>query len=311
MTEDGLYKIINPKGRREPSDYFTARAEELKASFARAQASTFHYGELGRELESCVRSLLSEYLPNRYDIATGFVRSLERPGWQSNQIDILLSRSDICYPIAVHQQYNVYPLESVISFMEVTSNLTKGKLREDYEKVAELQRQHKRLYAIPDPPVGVALYPAYNATHPRFYYFAFESSTRDQNRIAENMLELSNQYHIQLHALFVLKPGWCFIMPNAVLDSDRPYQTVILKNTLPNSLISFLEHILVSLQTADFIPQNASIPFSLYFDKQFVLPQLKKTRRKRITVKRRKYKWETMRHRYRKTTKRDHRKDDA
>ncbi len=242
LTEEGLFTMVKVKASQESSDYFTARLQELDASFRKASASTSHYGELGRELETLVKALLSEYLPNKYKVGTGFVRSLEKPGWQSNQIDILLSRNDICYPIAVHQQYSVFPLESIISFMEVTSNLTKAKLNEDYEKVAELQRLHKRLYYIPDPPAGVKQFRAFDlAVHPRFYYFAFATNCSEDS-ILHAMLDLSNEYRIQLHVLFVLKPGFCLMMPNPT--RDRPYQNIIKKEKPRDAIISFLQHIL-------------------------------------------------------------------
>ncbi len=273
LTEEGLYKIVKVKASQEANDYFTARLQELDASFRKAKASINHYGELGRELETLVKGLLSEYLPNKYKVSTGFVRSLEKPKWQSNQIDVLLSRNDICYPIFVHQQYSVFPLESIISFMEVTSNLTKAKLREDYEKVAELQRLHKRLYYIPDPPAGVKLYPAFkSAVHPRFYYFSF-TTARSEESLVQAMLDLSNEYRIQLHSMFILKPGYCFIMPNATDDKDRPYQNVIRETKPRQAIVLFLQHILTALQTADFIPQNASIPFCEYFNPDFRLTE--------------------------------------
>lgn len=271
LTEEGLYKIVKVRPSQEANDYFTARLQELDAAFSKAKASTRHYGELGRELEALVKNLLSEYLPNKYKIATGFVRSLEKPEWLSNQIDIIITRRDICYPIAVHQEYSVYPLESVISFLEVTSNLTKGKLLEDYEKVTELQRIHKRLYYVPVPPAGIGAYPTENkAVHPRFYYFAFSTSC-SQELIEHYLLELSNKYRIQLHSLFVLKPGYCFVMPNAVAGAEIPYQSIKAETKPRDSIIAFLQHILTVLQTADFIPHNASIPFAQYYDPNFKL----------------------------------------
>jgi hypothetical protein len=258
LTEEGLSKIIKAKALSGTQDYFTARLNELAASFQKAQATTTHYGELGRELENRVKDLLQEFLPNKYEISTGFVRSLERPKWRSNQIDILLGRNDICYPIAVHNEYRVYPIESIISFVEVTSNLTKGKLREDYEKVADLQRLHKRMYYIPMPPAGVAPYPT-DAVHPRFYYFAF-STDSSVDTLSRWLLEMSNEYRTQLHALFVLTPSVCLVMPNAEPDYDR-----LIPETRPQFAISvFLQHILMGLQTADFIPANASLPLTDY-----------------------------------------------
>jgi hypothetical protein len=265
MTEEGLFKVIRTKSSKEEKDYFVARMEELEAAFRKATASTTHYAELGRELETLVKKLLEEYLPNKYKVATGFVKSLEKPGWQSNQIDIILSRSDICYPISVQHQYSVFPIESVVSFMEVTSNLTPAKLHEDYEKVAELQRLSNRLFYIPDPPAGIKAYSVTeNAVHPRFYYFAFET-TCSMELITQTLLELSNEYRIQLHALYILRPSACFIMPNAIPNEENPYQQIFQESNPRNAIVAFLQHVLVSLQTADFIPPNASIPFGEYF----------------------------------------------
>jgi hypothetical protein len=280
LTEEGLYKIIKVPPSKEQTDYFTSRLLELEAAFGKAKASSQHYGERGRELESLVWHLLEEYLPNKYKLATGFVRSLEKPEWISKQIDIIFSRNDICYPIAVHNQYSVFPLESIISFMEVTSTLTKGKLLEDYEKVSDLQVLNNRFYYVPTPPAGVALYPATEtAVRPRFFYFAYATDC-SSDAICEALLRLSNQYRAQLHCLFVLKPGISFIMPNAVPDLNQPYQSVLVEDRPREAIITFLNHILTSLQTADFIPPNASIPFQLYYDPSVRLSVVAKKRRR-------------------------------
>jgi hypothetical protein len=265
MSDEGLFKIAKPTSATKVVDYFSSRMLELEASFNKAKASTTHYGELGRQLESLVKNLLSEYLPNKYKTATGFVRTLEKPGWQSNQIDIILSRSDICYPIAVLDQYSVFPIESVVSFVEVTSNLTPGKLLEDFEKVAELQRLCNRIYYVPGPLSTITPYFASeSAVHPRFYYFAFSTSCSTE-LIEKTMIDLGNDYGIQLHALYVLKPSTCYMMPNARVGVIPPFDKVITETDPHNSIVSFMQHILISLQTADFIPPNASIPFAEYF----------------------------------------------
>ena len=273
LTEEGYYKIVRSKKRDEESDYFTERMNELKASFGKAKASIMHYGELGRDLEVAVRKLLEEYLPNKYRVDTGFVRSLEKPGWRSNQIDILLSRNDICYPLAIHHEYKVYPLESIISFMEVTSNLTSAKMREDYEKVTELQRLNKQLYFVPKVPAGVNQWLAYNAPRPRFYYFAYSTEWSEKETVKRNLLKLSNDYRIQLHATFVLDHGWWFMMPNATPGAKTPYSDLHIIDSMPDSFIAFLQHVLLNLQTADFIPPNGSIPFSYYYDPNYRLPE--------------------------------------
>ena len=273
LTQEGWAKIYRPSGREVEHDYFTARLQELRGAFEKAMGSTIHYGERGRELESLVRGFIDEYLPRKYSLHTGFVRSLEKQGWQSNQIDILVCRSDICYPIAVHREFSVYPLESLISFIEVTSNLTRGKLREDYEKVAVLQRLHKRMYFLPRPPAGVRPYYAFDtAVHPRYYTFAF-STRLSPVQMRDSMLSLSNEYHTQLHCMFVLQPGYCIVMSNANRNVQPSYQVAEIIDNPRDAIVAFLEHLLSALQTADFIPPNASLPFSAYYDPSFTLPE--------------------------------------
>src|SRR5271157_1744404 len=66
LTDEGHVKIVKAKAFKPVTDYFTSRMLELEAAFGKAKATTSHYAELGRELESLVRCFLSEYLPNKY-----------------------------------------------------------------------------------------------------------------------------------------------------------------------------------------------------------------------------------------------------
>ncbi|MBA7682155.1 hypothetical protein ES703_90501 [subsurface metagenome] len=241
------------------------------AAFDKATKASTHYGQLGSESEEIVRELLNEHLPLKYYADTGFVRTLEKPGWESKQIDILLVRRDICFPLAILKRFKVYPIESVIGFMEVTSKVNKGKLTEDFEKVVDLKRLYKRHCHIPKPPIGTQFCQV-DAPHPRFYYFAFSTDWAKPQTVNRVIKEMSREYGIQLHAMFVLGQG-CYVSPTPTKDNPSP--DVIFTPNMPDSFIGFLYHILMNLQTADFLPPNASIPFQEYFDQDFSLPVLR------------------------------------
>jgi hypothetical protein len=269
LTEEGYEKITRAVRLQENAEYFSERLGQLGSEFRKAQKACTHYGQLGSELEKLVMVLLREHLPLKYKVDTGFVRTLERPGWESSQIDILFVRQDICFPLAILKDFRVYPIEAVVGFMEVTSKVTRGKLAEDFEKVVALKRLSKRVVHVPTPPQGVASLHV-DAPEPRFYYFAFSSDGTRTETMRRTIEEICNDYQIQLHAMFVLNEGCYTSRTPTAEDKSR---TVTFWGSMPTSFIFFLYHILLNLQTADYLPPNASIPFEEYFEKDFKLPR--------------------------------------
>lgn len=268
LTEQGYERMKRAAQLQENTKYFSERLVQLGSEFRKAQNACTHYGQLGSELEKLVMCLLNEHLPLKYKADTGFVRTLDQPGWQSCQIDILFVRQDICFPLAMLKSFRVYPIESVVGFMEVTSKVTRGKLTEDFEKVVELKRLSKRVVHMPRQPQGV-ISRHVDAPQPRFYYFAFSSDGTKTGTMRRIIEEICSDYDIQLHAMFVLNEG-CYTSRTPTTE-DRS-RTVTFWGSMPASFIRFLYHILLNLQTADYLPPNASIPFEEYFDENFRLP---------------------------------------
>ena len=265
---------------KKNNNYFTRCVNSLKEAYRGVEVGDNpHYVTAGHELECLVtEKLLKPFLPSKYAVHTNcFVRSLEKPNWKSNEIDILFTRDDIGFPLESHETYKIFPMESIVSFMEVTKTLDLPKLREEYAKVADLQRLNKRFYYVPKPPAGLS--PCLpDAPRPRFYYFAFSSDWKtlkdiEKPGITKQIIEQSNEYGVQLHAIFVLEPAWCLVMPNADPRSEKPYSKLHVYEGLPESIMYFLQVIIMGLQSADFIPPNATIPFVHYFEPDFRLPE--------------------------------------
>ena len=118
--------------------YSELASDELSSRLKSAIATLRHKGEVGKNIETILVKTLRPYVPNVFGIDTGFVRTLEDPKWQSRQIDILFTRQDVCHPLAVFPDSKVFPLEAIIGFLEVTKSINKGKLIEDFNKVADL-----------------------------------------------------------------------------------------------------------------------------------------------------------------------------
>lgn len=197
-----------------------------------------HKSTIGTDLENVVKDLLREYLPIKFSLETGFVRSLEDIEWQSNQIDILFTLNNTGFPLATLPTCKVFPIEAVLGIMEVTKYLYKTKLEADFAKVSELLHKHKR-YALKPISDLIDIYSKmiednaidakakeslkqkldfyntiknprnqrdifnYNDMPPRFFYFA-KSAIKDTNKLLGYIYEFSQKYGIALHGMFIL-----------------------------------------------------------------------------------------------------------
>lgn len=109
----------------------------MLAYYEAARASIRHDASLGAALEEQFRSFLRNYLPLKYGVSCGEVAAFYRE--RSGQRDIVI------YDALEHQpiwpgEYRVFPVENVYAVIEVTSTLTRKKLKEDATKISEVKR---------------------------------------------------------------------------------------------------------------------------------------------------------------------------
>src|SRR5258708_28829732 len=108
MTAFDLEYLLQSAGRRMRDDL----AERLVP----------HPGELGTGREEIIRAFLRAYLPNRFEVATGF--AFDACGSVSEQLDIIIANSLVCPRFETAGGKRFYPCESIVAVGQVKSSLT-------------------------------------------------------------------------------------------------------------------------------------------------------------------------------------------
>ncbi len=81
-----------------------------------------HPGELGTGREHIIRQFLSDYLPKRFEVSTGF--AFDVTGKVSKQLDIIIANTLVCPRFETAGETRFYPCESVVAVGQVKSSLT-------------------------------------------------------------------------------------------------------------------------------------------------------------------------------------------
>lgn len=258
-------------------EHLLSRQRELLTYLESVTSAIDHHGEAGRDLELRVRDLLTQFLPGRFGLSSGFVRSLDDPDWQSNQIDLLITRKDIGYPLAVFPGNEIYPIEAVVGFVEVTRTLNAAKLEEDFEKVRDLKRRTSRTYVYPYSYAKAAGIVPRTASEPadslkkvvlttkdlepRFYYFAFTTDWKKPESLCKVLQGTGNKLGVHCHGVFI--PDFGFFMHQAVASGPSNHDVKYVLDPA-DAFITFLSVFLESLQTFTDPSPVASIPFDQY-----------------------------------------------
>ncbi len=267
--------------------------EVLASQIALAVDTVPHDGDMGHTIEDILRKVLREYIPKRFDVERGFVRSLgkemtpEELKWKSHSMDILFTHGDSGLVLSSQPNTKVFPLESVLGFMEVTKTVDRQKFREDFEKVQELKRQVRRYCwcsiakaeamgvlnledycAKANIPVERArkfsrnyrVVVPYNDLEPRFYYFAYSTTWSDPETICRNIDEAIEDFGVHLHGMLILDKGF--------FRRDTGSEEVVYNYTqdLDQAFAIFMHNLIDSLMTFVKIPEGTSIPLDIYQD---------------------------------------------
>jgi hypothetical protein len=251
----------------------------LKAQFELNRVSTTHDSTFGRQLETLLVSELRKYIPNIFGIEkTAFIRTAENPLWESNEIDIIFTNNQWGSPIAVTNEYKVYPLESIIGLLEVTSNINRTKLNKDFLKVKDTLSLVKRYYNVSLPVAKSLGFTIDDSKYenisernlratitqsdlqPRFFYFAYSSNWVNINTIISNLENSLRTYsNVVLHGMYIIDIGFFRSKPGE--------RTTIDYDTSSNSFITFLHVLIDALHTFTKPPMTATIPYYLYGSK--------------------------------------------
>ncbi len=264
------------------SDTASNQVKEIEARINSVISVLRHHGEAGRNIEEIVRLAIRDYIPLKFGIETGFVRSLDDPNWQSNQIDLLFTRQDTGHPLAVFPGTKVFPIESVVGFMEITKKINKKKLQLDFEKVVDLKHKKSRFYTLPTNvarTMGI-LPPKENPTaqdilndrisrvpivstdlEPRFFYFAFSTDWKKSKTICKNIAAVGKKQKVHLHGMLILNTGYFKHTPTS--DPKTAYRISYITD-FPGAYIAFIHDLIDALQTFTIVPETATVPISKY-----------------------------------------------
>jgi Domain of unknown function (DUF6602) len=113
---------------------FRAVADKMAIDFERLAAEIEHRGEAGEARELALRGFLSDYLPKRAPVDTGFV--IDAAGGTSEQMDIVIYDRAYAVEFDVLEKH-YYPCQTVIAVGQVkTSIASTDRLREALDNIA-------------------------------------------------------------------------------------------------------------------------------------------------------------------------------
>lgn len=139
---------------------FIDMQSELHIKLRRALKSIEHSGTKGDVNEDHWIELFRAYLPNRYEVATGFV--IDSRGNRSEQIDIIVFDRHFTPTLLDQQKHRYVPAEAVYAVFESKPHIDKPYLEYAGAKAASVRRLHRT--SIPIAHAG-GVYPA-KATFP-------------------------------------------------------------------------------------------------------------------------------------------------
>lgn len=133
---------ITPRSHDLLSAPMQVWAERMRAQFEGIKRR--HRGESGRRREDDVREFLRAFLPDRLGIGTGEIAAAD--GTVSPQVDLIVY-DRLKTPLLDRSESSiVVPVEGVYGVIEVASQLTVSKLREDLEKIRQVKSLPKIAY---------------------------------------------------------------------------------------------------------------------------------------------------------------------
>ncbi len=122
-------------------EIFTQAARRLRQEFE--ELSTVPHNALkGSEAEELVRRFLRDHIPKRFDVGAGFV--IDPEDTVSRQTDLIIYDAYNCPVYRASEGAGIFPSDNVAAVVEVKSRLTRDRLREAFQNIAETKSLKKR-----------------------------------------------------------------------------------------------------------------------------------------------------------------------
>lgn len=125
---------------------FIGVQEELALKMKLASQSISHAGTKGAVNEDHWIDVFRAYLPNRYQVDTGFV--IDSVGGRSDQIDLVIFDRHFTPTLLDQQKHRYIPAEAVYAIFECKPHLDKGYLEYAGQKAASVRKLHRTSVSI-------------------------------------------------------------------------------------------------------------------------------------------------------------------
>jgi hypothetical protein len=203
-----------------------------------------HSAEKGRALENLVSNVLTQLLPKRFSLGTGFLVNAD--GAISNQQDIIIYDHVFNAPLLTHA-VGIFPCECVYATIEVKTTLTNRGLSDTLKSIARLRHiARRKSYIAPNHSDMGSFLSIELDLAPRTYVIAARKTGlgSTMQKTQAKIEGLSGQQRSHLHGLCILEQDWFF--------AQKPH-------THPASVTAIKGNSLANLYRA-IIEQTASYP---------------------------------------------------
>lgn len=157
--------------------YRTIINENIKKGLKDASSASNinHRFLIGRLREIVLNTLLEPMLNNNYSMGTGKV--IDYDGNLSKEIDICIYSKNLHPPIffSLNDKLGIFPIESVLSCIEVKSSFSKKNIKDAYEKFSHLRSQLTMTVGVHD---GDQACPQI-IVHPHYRLFVFKCGIKN------------------------------------------------------------------------------------------------------------------------------------
>ncbi|KAI9881953.1 MAG: 3-deoxy-7-phosphoheptulonate synthase [Watsoniomyces obsoletus] len=177
---------------RSPKELLQAASKLLMQEFEELRASNPHAGERGTEAEERLKAFLTQRIPKRFGVESGFV--IGSAGEMSSQTDVIIYDAMNSPLYRAGNRSYIIPRDNAAAAIEVKSKLNKEELRDAATKLAKLKSIKSNPISSLDRPVtfsGLIL------SKPFTCVFAFDSYT-SLDALAENLVEINREIDSRL-----------------------------------------------------------------------------------------------------------------
>ena len=131
---DNIFISLMKNNIEKAVDDFNRLSKEV---FVNEQGKLMHPGEYGTYRERIFRDLIKKFIPEKYDIGTGFI--ITSNGSVSTQCDLIIFDKENT-PILENENQRFFPIESVVGVVEVKSILTKSEFKDALLKLSSIKQ---------------------------------------------------------------------------------------------------------------------------------------------------------------------------